>query len=293
MRRLARGKYWPAGVVSWWRLPVSIVLQVSWDSLFHFPAWKAAAAMPCSRVVRVDSCRFGSPHLKSFRMLCVDFRPNSINLRWMCQRKHLQAQGKYTKASATYAAELCSAIPLDLARWIWAEQDELRSGIAGNSKGFESLAINDPALSADWSIDAAWNFSKPGHTNLLEEAALLRLAQRCAHFGCPTRITAMVDSNVVRGATSKGRSSSLGLSSVLRRFNAVCVSAALYFHIPFVPTRQNTSDDPTRNVDLRTPIPGFKTNSLDRETMFDLCSLPRLRGLLTGQGLSSNMLDFI
>ena len=127
--------------------------------------------------------RFGSPHLKSFRMLCVHFRPNSINRRCVCQCKHLQVQGKYTKASATCTAELCSAIALDLAHWIWTEQDELRSDIVGKSEGLESLAINDLALSADWCIDAAWNFSKRGHINLLEEASLLRLAQRCAHFG--------------------------------------------------------------------------------------------------------------
>ena len=257
---------------------VAGLLETPFSSLLqHFPAWKAAAAMPCSRIVRVDSCRFGSPHLKSFRMLCVHFLPDSIDRRCVCQCRHLQVQGKYTKASATYTEELCAAIALDLARWIWAEQDVLRSDNEGNSKGLESLAINDLALSADWKVDVAWNFSKPGHINLLEEASLLRLAQRCAHLGCPTRITAMVDSNVVRGATSKGRSSSLGLSSVLRRFNAVCVSAALYFHIPFVPTRHNTSDDPTRLVKLRTSIPGFDLASLDRDTMFDLCSMPRLR----------------
>ena len=257
---------------------VAGLLETPFSSLLqHFPAWKAAASMPCSRIVRVDSCRFGSPHLKSFRMLCVHFKPNNIDKRCVCQSRHLQVQGKYTKASATYTEDLCAAIALDLAHWIWAEQDALRVDAGRDSKGLESLAINDLALSSNWTVDVAWDFKKPGHINLLEEASLLRLAQRCAHLGSPTRITAMVDSNVVRGATTKGRSSSLGLSSVLRRFNAVCVSAALYFHIPFVPTRHNTSDDPTRNVGLREPIPGFEISSLDRDTLFDLCSMPRLR----------------
>ena len=87
----------------------------------------------------------------------------------------------------------------------------------------------------------------------------------------------MVDSNVVRGASSKGRSSSLGLSTVLRRFNAVCVAAALYFSIPFCPTRQNPSDDPTRDTPLRCPLPGLDFLQMDRDSQFDMCSLPKLR----------------
>ena len=257
---------------------VAGLLETPFSSLLkHLPAWKSVMAMPCSSFVRVDSCRFRSPHLKSFRMLCVHLQPIEINKQCVCTTKHLQVQGKYTKASASYTPELCAALALDFAAWIRAEKGELLEDSRTRTKGLESLAVNELALAGDWGVDVAWNFRKDGHINLLEEAALLRLAQRCAHLRFPTRITALVDSNVVRGATSKGRSSSLGLTSVLRRFNAVCVAAALYFHIAFVPTRLNVADDPSRNTMLRDRVPGFGLEKLSRDQLFDLCTLPRLK----------------
>ena len=88
----------------------------------------------------------------------------------------------------------------------------------------------------------------------------------------------MVDSNVVRGATSKGRSSSISLSTVLRRFNAICVAAALYFNIPFCPTRLNIADDPTRDRPLRSNAPGFDISKMSRDELFDLFSHHSWRG---------------
>ena len=257
---------------------VAGLLETPFSSLLkHLPAWRSVIAMPCSSFARVDSCRFQSPHLKSFRMLCVHLKPKHIDKQCVCTSKHLQVQGKYTKASASYTPELCAALALDFAAWIFAEKGELRRESKVKTKGLESVVVNELALSGQWSVDVAWDFRKQGHINLLEEAALLRLAQRCAHLKFPTRITAMVDSNVVRGATSKGRSSSLGLTSVLRRFNAVCVAAALYFHVAFVPTRLNVADDPSRNTALRGSVPGFGLEDLPRDQLFDLCSLPRLK----------------
>lgn len=209
--------------------------------------------------------------------MCVHLTPQHIDKRCICTTKHLQVQGKYTKASATYTNQLAHAIALDFASWIFAERKALQEDSMQESKGLESIAINDLALSGSWSVDASWSFRKESHINILEEASLLRLAQRCAGLKYPTRITAMVDSNVVRGASAKGRSSSLGLSTVLRRFNAVCVAAALYFSIPFCPTRMNPSDDPTRDTPLRPSFPSLGLADLDREDLFDLCSLPKLR----------------
>lgn len=203
--------------------------------------------------------------------------PDQIDRRCVCTSRHLQVQGKYTKGSATYTDKLADAIALDFAAWIFAERRTLKEDAEVSSKGLESLAINDVAVSGKWTVDCAWNFRKDSHINILEESSLLRLAQRCANLKYPTRITAMVDSNVVRGASSKGRSSSLGLSTVLKRFNAVCVAAALYFSIPFCPTRHNPSDDPTRDTPLRCTLPGLDFLKMDRDSQFDLCSLPKLR----------------
>ena len=257
---------------------VAGLLETPYSSLLkHMPAWKAVAAMSCSSVVRVDSCRFQSPHLKSFRMLLVHAIPVEIDKRCICTGPHLQVQGKYTKASATYTDALADAIALDLCAWVSKQRAEIFEDSKVSSRGLESVAINDLAISGDWKVESSWKFRRESHINILEESSLLRVAQRSVSLAYPTRITSLVDSNVVRGATSKGRSASLGLSTVLRKFNAICVAAALYFHIPFVPTRLNIADDPTRDHELREPRPGMSLDSLDRRQLFDLCELPRLR----------------
>ena len=257
---------------------VAGLLETTYSSMLkHLLAWHSVQNMACAKVVRVDSCRFGSPHLKSFRMLCVHLSPDHIDRQCICTCKHLQVQGKYTKGSATYTDQLSDALALDFAAWIFAERKALCEEADTPAKGLESLAVNDLAISGKWSVDCAWNFRKDSHINILEESALLRLAQRCASLKYPTRITAMVDSNVVRGASAKGRSSSLGLSTVLRRFNAVCVAAALYFSIPFCPTRHNPSDDPTRDTPLRCSLPGLDFLEMDRDSKYDLCQLPKLK----------------
>lgn len=257
---------------------VAAMLETPFSSLLkHLPFWKSAAALPCVRQARVDSCRFGSPHLKSFRMLCAHVVPDQINRRCQCNGPHLQVQGKYTKGSATYTDLLAEAIASDFATWISQEKSRIAEEAMPVSKGLESIGVNELAISGSWSVDSAWTFRKESHINILEEAALLRLAQRCCKFCYPTRITAMVDSNVVRGATSKGRSSSKSLSTVLRRFNSICVAAALYFHIPFCPTRLNAADDPTRDRQLRLSSPGIGLSGLSRDELFDLFLHPKLK----------------
>ena len=257
---------------------VAAMLETTFSSLLkHLPFYKAAASVEGAKQVRVDSCRFGSPHLKSFRMLCAHIKTEAINLRCRCCKPHLQVQGKYTKASATYTDELSLAIAKTFGEWIVAEKSRLSEDASPSAKGLESCAINNLAISGEWSVDSAWSFRKESHINILEESALLRLAQRCTKLAYPTRLTVLVDSNVVRGATAKGRSSSLGLSTVLRRLNAICVAAAIYMHIAFVPTRLNISDDPTRDRPLRAASSGIDVSGLSREELFDFFLMHKLR----------------
>jgi len=257
---------------------VAAMLETTFSSLLkHLPFYKAAASVEGAKQVRVDSCRFGSPHLKSFRMLCAHLKTELISLRCRCCKPHLQVQGKYTKASATYTDELSLAIAKTFGEWIVAEKNRLSEEASPSAKGLESCAINNLAISGQWSVDSAWSFRKESHINILEESALLRLAQRCTKLAYPTRLSVLVDSNVVRGATAKGRSSSLGLSTVLRRLNAICVAAALYMHIAFVPTRLNISDDPTRDRPLRTASAGIDVSGLSREELFDFFLMHKLR----------------
>ena len=255
------------------------LLETPFTSLLkHLPAYKAVARMPCSRQTRVDSCRFGSPHLKSFRMLSVHLRPKHMDLQCICTQKHLQVQGKYTKPSATYTDALSFAIAQDIVDWVKDERRSLLREHDGKpAAGLESPLVNDAAISLPWSVDTSWTFRRESHINILEESALLRLAQRLLKLKYPTRVVALVDSNVVRGATAKGRSSSLGLSTILRRFNSLCVAAGLYVHTPFCPTRLNVADDPTRDVMLREPSSGLHLEDLSRDVLFDLGTTPKLR----------------
>ena len=102
-----------------------------------------------------------------------------------------------------------------------------------------------------------WSFKKHSHINILEESALLRLCQLLAKEGSPKRFAVFVDSHVVLCATSKGRTSSLGLGSILRRVCATIVAAGLYISIPFSPTRPNVADDPTRDRECRDALAGL------------------------------------
>ena len=104
-----------------------------------------------------------------------------------------------------------------------------------------------------------------------------RLAVCLAYLRRSLRPVCLVDSIVTRCAASKGRSSSRKLSAVLRKLGALCVSAGLYFSLPFVPTRLNSSDDPTRGESLRERCEGLDLDSWSLAELYKLSQLPKLR----------------
>ncbi len=108
-------------------------------------------------------------------------------------------------------------------------------------------------------------------------AVLGRLAKDLGSRGRSLRVVSLADSFVVAAAVSKGRTSSIGLGPVLRRYNAICVASGLYFNIPYVPTRLNPPDDLTRNVPLRDPAGSFVINDWPLDSLFDLAELPKTR----------------
>ena len=132
-------------------------------------------------------------------------------------------------------------------------------------------------LCSKWSLVKQWTFRRNSHINILEESSLLKLCSLLAREGAPRTISVLVDSNVVRCATSKGRTSSLGLGSILRRVAAQVDAAGLYINIPFCPTRLNAADDPTRDREIRAPVEISICNDVTRQELFDLASLPKLR----------------
>ncbi len=139
------------------------------------------------------------------------------------------------------------------------------------------------ALSASWEVDSAWTFKHSSHINILEFSVLERLALNLVKAGRSQRAVSLADSFVVSAAASKGRTSSVGLGPVLRRYNALCVAGGLYINVPFVPTRLNCSDDPTRDTPLRTSSGSFDVSAWDRDDWY-------LEGhLITTYGSKSRM----
>ena len=87
----------------------------------------------------------------------------------------------------------------------------------------------------------------------------------------------MVDSHVAKGAASKGRTASLGLGSILRRVNAHLVASSIFLCVPYVPTRLNPADDPTRDREVRAPTRGFSVQNWSDDHILDLLALPPTR----------------
>ena len=254
------------------------LLETPWSSLMrHLPGWKIIASLPCSQFVRCDSCRFGSPHQKGFRFMSVHCDLEPINKRCICKKKHLQVQGVYTKGSAVYTEMLAESIASCIASGLSRNCRCLESEHGLEVKGLESQLVYDLAASCEWKEESSWTFRKSSHINILEMASLLRLVQKLSDSAKPTRAVALVDSHVTKGASSKGRTASIGLGAVLRRVNAHMIASSIFLFLPFCPTRLNPSDDPTRDKKVRDPIPGVNLDQWDDAQLFDLIALPKTR----------------
>ena len=70
---------------------------------------------------------------------------------------------------------------------------------------------------------------------------MLRATSRFCH-----RVVLFIDSKVVLGAISKGRSSSKLLNAIVRRAAALCFAGGLVLHCVFISTKHNPADWPSR-----------------------------------------------
>ncbi|CAK8990524.1 unnamed protein product [Durusdinium trenchii] len=234
---------------------VSRLLEQPWMGMMRYLApWIALEAKEDVSVRRCDSCAFGSPHLKSFRMMAVHMDTTRLARRCSRDRNHVIVEGKYTKASASYTEELAMEIACCFREAILARETQLDEHFNSiHVRGLENQFTNLCATTLQWKEEDAWAFANRRHINLLEMSSLLRLAEKKARAPTSLRVVNLVDSNVIRCAAAKGRSSSEALSTLLLKYNAACLAGDLYFTLPFVPTRFNTSDDPTRGRNVRTP----------------------------------------
>ena len=243
----------------------------------HLPQWKTVRRLGACSFVRTDSCMYGSIHKKSFGFLCVNVLCRHLDLKCDRTHSHVKVEGSYTKGSATYVPKLAEALGITFKDALDGLKADLSFAAETRVDGLENQLVNEVACSSSWKVESAWDFKKQSHINLLEESCVLRLLQDLAKLRVPLRVVNLVDSFVVRGATSKGRSSSLGLSTVLRKVSSMQVAAALYLTLPFVPTRLNPSDDPTREVELRSALDGLELEKWDTASIYKLARLPPTR----------------
>ena len=260
------------------RWKVAGLLETPFSSkLRYLPSWGAIERSPCSSWCRTDSCRFGSPHLKSFRFLGVHIDLDPLRVRCQCKGKHLQVQGKYTKESAIYTDGLAQRLAKVIHTATTAILKHRAQSELIDVGGQESPLVHEVAISSQWTLKSVWTFKRLRHINLQELASVLRLATDLVKLKKPLRAVALVDSIVTRGAVSKGRSSSRAISSVLKRLCSTFVAGSLYMTLPFCPTRLNTADDPTRNHAIRLAGSSFGLDNWTDEELALLATMPRLR----------------
>ena len=260
------------------RWNVAGILETPFSSkLRYLPSWRNIEDSPCSSWCRTDSCRFGSPHLKSFRFLGVHVDLEPLCRRCQCTTRHLQVQGKYTKGSAIYTDELAKSLADVMYHATVAVLKERARDELIDVGGQESVFVNEVAIASQWILKSVWPFRKLRHINLQEISAVLRLATDLVKLRKPVRAVALVDSIVARGAISKGRSSSRAIASLLRRLCSTLVAGSLYFTLPFCPTRHNTADDPTRDTPIRPAGTSLCSDEWSDSDLIALASLPRLR----------------
>ena len=112
-------------------------------------------------------------------------------------------------------------------------------------------ACADLVTPADRSVLFGYQFRAPNHINILELTALASLIRHLAKPGsAKTEILCCVDSRVVLGAVSKGRSSSRRLNYCLRRLAFECPSASLSIDLLWLPSWGNPADAPSRSTSL-------------------------------------------
>lgn len=256
---------------------VTGVLENPWPSLMKFlPGWSILLAQRGCELVRCDSCSYGSVHLKAFAFLCAWADVGPISGRCSGDHEHVQVEGSLTKRSATYVEGLSQGLAEVMARGIRRLVAETSLDEKGHC-GLENQLINELSLSFKWSLDSVWTFRISAHINVLELSSVLKLVNRLVRAGKGLRVVVLVDSNVIKCAASKGRSSSRALSRFLVRLAALAVAGGLYLVFGFVPTRLNPADDPTRDVPLREPIPGLDLTTWDRSDLFRLACSCRLK----------------
>ena len=146
---------------------------------------------------------------------------------------------------------VASGIAEDFAEAILARKRRLRDDDL-DVEGLENQLTNEVMLTSDWSVKRDWKFTREGHINLLEIRAIHRLVR---------------DQLLL---LPKGRSSSKAITALLRRIDVELILGGTYLVTPFVPTRHNCADDPTRLRELRRKVEGMALENFEEEDLYKL-----------------------
>ena len=198
----------------------------------------------------IASCQFGSIHKKEF--LFMLYLIENLEVKCPGGHPHVRVEGKYMKDSAIYPEDLGMHVALGFrsALEFLRRCDEDQPELAGS----ESVVSNDILQTRQWDLGRCWSWKRKSHINVLETFSSVVALNDHGHLRPDSRVNMLVDSQVAKGALSKGRSSSFVLQPSLKRSCAIQLGFGLYPSWNFAPTRLNTADDPTRDAPIRPPL---------------------------------------
>jgi hypothetical protein len=172
--------------------------KMAWLSI-----WKFLLRIGLAEAV-IDSCAFGSPHRKPFRLLGHGLNMHELNVRCPGGHQHIRIEGKYTKASAIYHPALAAFLAKKIAEALSALSGE-NSPHKPEGARIESVLINDVLQMRGWKTLSSWAWERPAHINILESRSYVGLTRHLLLEGGDRRFNALLDSRVAKGAHAKGR----------------------------------------------------------------------------------------
>eukprot|EP00435_Cladocopium_sp_Y103_P070841 s475_g36.t1 len=225
--------------------------------------WKSLVDVWGFEEAIIAACNFGSVHQKEFCFVIFKLSKEALQRKCTRDHSHVRIQGTHTKKSAAYTPELGSHLALEFKRAL--KREAILADEDFSCLGLESAVTNDFVQTSRWSVVRSWFWRRSRHINVLEVSSAIVGLEREASSYPSSRFVSLLDSSVARGALTKGRSSSKMLQPLLRKSAAIQIGFDLYPVFPFCPTRHNTADDPTRDCDIRQPVP----NSIFGLGLFD------------------------
>ena len=227
----------------------------SWGTPFQKKSWWIGNNPLLTVLNGTCSCGYSGRHfrvqgvfdklsLKRFAQMC---RPDPVSVFG-----RLPLQGEHVaKFSGGYPLALCRKIAA-LNFQIFSKQDD-DFGLALAPSSSSPRWVSEIGRSLTWHKTLQYRFRKLNHININEALAYRSLLKHLAKTEHSRRFVAFLDSRVVIGSSSKGRSSSKQLNFYLSSMLPYLTGSDLYPFLIHMASKENPSDDVSRFVDLRSP----------------------------------------